>query len=63
MDDIKKAVMDLNAGWYNVVCATMKLDPATFQLAQGTLGLQSSELERFVPDVGRSAAALCGQLL
>jgi hypothetical protein len=43
MVDITKAVMDLNAGWYNVVADAMKLDKSTFQLAQGTLGLQSAD--------------------
>lgn len=43
MVDVTKAVTDLNAGWYNVVKTALKLDKATFQLAQGTLGLQSSD--------------------
>ncbi|WP_456787719.1 hypothetical protein [Cellulomonas sp. P5_C5] len=34
---------DLNAGWYNVVAQALDLDPTTFQLAQGTLGLQTSD--------------------
>lgn len=53
--------MDLNAGWYNVVAEAMKLDLKTFQLAQGTLSLQT--LERSVSDVGcRSAAGGNGLL-
>src|SRR5258708_1359399 len=42
-NDNIKAVTDLNAGWYNIVSKAMGLDPTTFQLAQGTLGLQSSD--------------------
>ena len=33
----------LNYGWRNYLSAMMGLDPATFQLAQGTLGLQTSD--------------------
>lgn len=39
----RKIVEDLNAGWYNVISGAMGLDPTTFQLAQGTLGLQTSD--------------------
>lgn len=41
--DTQAAVTSLNAGWYNVVAQACDLDPATFQLAQGTLGLQTSD--------------------
>lgn len=41
--DVSKTVTELNAGWYNVVNQALSLDPATFQLAQGTLGLQTSD--------------------
>lgn len=34
-------VQQLNAGWRNYVCDAMKLSRDTFQLAQGTLGLQT----------------------
>jgi len=36
-------VIELNAGWYNEVSKAMSLDPSTFLLAQGTLGLQTSD--------------------
>jgi hypothetical protein len=36
-------VNDLNAGWRNQVAKAMGMDPNTFQLAQGTLGLQTSD--------------------
>jgi hypothetical protein len=39
---VEKQITDLNAGWYNVVCSALKLDPSTFVMAQGTLGLQTS---------------------
>jgi|SRR5271166_5514036 len=41
--DLTKQLIDLNAGWYNVVAEALKLDPATFMLAQGTLGLQTAD--------------------
>ncbi len=41
--DVQSTVIDLNAGWYNVVRQALNLDAATFQLAQGTLGLQTSD--------------------
>ncbi|MFV0308369.1 MAG: hypothetical protein ACK5OX_11560 [Desertimonas sp.] len=40
---IDQQITELNAGWYNHVSSVMNLDPATFQLAQGTLGLQTSD--------------------
>ncbi len=40
---VKDQVTKLNAGWYNVVTGALGLDPTTFQLAQGTLGLQTSD--------------------
>lgn len=43
MVDISQQVTDLNAGWYNVVTSAMGIDPTNFQLAQGTLGLQSAD--------------------
>lgn len=43
MVDISKQVTDLNAGWYNVVTKAMGIDQTNFQLAQGTLGLQSAD--------------------
>ncbi|WP_174945251.1 hypothetical protein [Burkholderia contaminans] len=43
MTDISKQVMDLNAGWYNVVRQALNLDENTFQLAQGTLALASTD--------------------
>lgn len=39
---VEKQITDLNTGWYNVVSSALKLDPSTFVLAQGTLGLQTS---------------------
>ncbi len=41
--DITNTITDLNAGWYNIVTDRMKLDKSTFQLAQGTVGLQSTD--------------------
>ena len=41
--DTKKIVENLNAGWYNVVANALHLDPQHFQLAQGTLGLQTAD--------------------
>jgi hypothetical protein len=43
MVDLSTQVTDLNAGWYNTVTKAMGIDPTTFQLAQGTLGLQTSD--------------------
>lgn len=39
----KAVVTDLNAGWYNVVSSAMQITDPTFQLAQGTLGLQTTD--------------------
>jgi hypothetical protein len=39
----QQTVTDLNAGWRNVVVKALGLDPNTFQLAQGTLGLQTTD--------------------
>ncbi|MGZ3812807.1 MAG: hypothetical protein ACXVB0_00135 [Mucilaginibacter sp.] len=39
----QKIVQDLNAGWSNYISNQMKLDKNSFQLAQGTLGLQTSD--------------------
>jgi hypothetical protein len=36
-------VEDLNAGWRNFIAQEMGMNPDTFQLAQGTLGLQTSD--------------------
>ncbi|MGA2537940.1 MAG: hypothetical protein ABSF53_18140 [Terracidiphilus sp.] len=41
--DTKAVVTDLNAGWYNVVNQAMQITDPTFQLAQGTLGLQATD--------------------
>jgi hypothetical protein len=41
--DTAQIVQKLNAGWRNCVCDAMKLDRNTFQLAQGTLGLQTTD--------------------
>ncbi len=40
---VKDQITKMNAGWYNVVTGALSLDPTTFQLAQGTLGLQTSD--------------------
>lgn len=40
--DTDSIVRDLNAGWRNYVCDAMNLDRHTFQLAQGSLGLQTT---------------------
>ena len=39
---VQDQITKLNAGWYNVVSNAMGLDPTTFLLAQGTLGLQTT---------------------
>ncbi len=36
-------VQALNAGWRNYLCEAMNLEPNKFQLAQGTLGLQTTD--------------------
>lgn len=43
MTNVQKEIMDMNAGWYNVVSNALNLNPKTFRLAQGTLGLQTSD--------------------
>ena len=39
----EKIVTDLNAGWYNKVTEAMSITDPNFQLAQGTLGLQTND--------------------
>ena len=39
----QKLVQNLNAGWANYISGLMGLDKGSFQLAQGTLGLQTSD--------------------
>jgi len=41
--DTAKKVQDLNAGWRNFISDQMGMDRNTFQLAQGSLGLQTSD--------------------
>jgi hypothetical protein len=41
--DTNQIVQDLNAKWRNYLNEQMNLDPDTFQLAQGCLGLQTSD--------------------
>lgn len=41
--DTKAIVTNLNAGWYNAVTQAMGISDPNFQLAQGTLGLQTSD--------------------
>lgn len=41
--DTDQIVRDLNAKWRNYLSSQMNLDPSTFQLAQGCLGLQTSD--------------------
>lgn len=41
--DTDQIVQDLNAKWRNYICDAMGLDRDTFQLAQGSLGLQTSD--------------------
>ena len=41
--DTKTIVTDLNAGWYNAVNQALQITDPTFQLAQGTLGLQTTD--------------------
>jgi|GEM_PF-2092008 len=43
MTDVQTQVTDMNAGWYNYLTNLMNLDPTTFMLAQGGLGLQTSD--------------------
>lgn len=42
-EDVTKIVNDLNAGWRNQIALQLGMDSQTFQLAQGTLGLQTSD--------------------
>jgi hypothetical protein len=41
--DTVQVVQKLNAGWRNYIRDLLTLDPNTFQLAQGTLGLQTAD--------------------
>jgi hypothetical protein len=41
--DTSEKITDLNAGWYNVVTQALNLNPMTFMLAQGSLGLDTSD--------------------
>jgi hypothetical protein len=41
--DVVAKINDLNAGWRNEVARCLKMEKDTFQLAQGTLGLQSAD--------------------
>lgn len=41
--EVSEKVKQLNAGWRNCVAKALGMDPATFQLAQGTLGLQTED--------------------
>lgn len=41
--DVQQTVMDLNAGWYNVVKQALNISEPSFLLAQGNLGLQTSD--------------------
>ena len=57
--DVQKTVTDLNAGWYNAVSSALNIQDPSFLLAQGTLGLQttdSSGLFRMSDTVPPSAA-------
>lgn len=42
-NSVEAQVTALNAGWYNVVTQAMGISDPNFQLAQGTLGLQTSD--------------------
>ncbi|WP_322890870.1 MULTISPECIES: hypothetical protein [unclassified Yoonia] len=42
-ESVAAQINDLNAGWRNQVASAMGMDPKTFQLAQGTLGLQTTD--------------------
>lgn len=41
--DVQAIVNNLNAGWYNEVTKQLQVTDPNFQLAQGTLGLQTSD--------------------
>lgn len=57
MIDITKQVMELNAGWYNVVAQAMRLDTKTFSVGTGDARVADQRFEWSVPDVGRGTAA------
>lgn len=40
---VQEVINDLNAGWRNEVVRALGMDSNTFQMAQGTLGLQSAD--------------------
>lgn len=42
-EDVAEIVTSLNAGWRNKVAEQLGMDTQTFQLAQGSLGLQTSD--------------------
>ncbi|MGC9368766.1 MAG: hypothetical protein ACP5DX_04405 [Paracoccaceae bacterium] len=42
-DHVRQVIDTMNAGWRNVVAQAMGMDPNTFQMAQGNLGLQSDD--------------------
>ena len=41
--DVQNIVTDLNAGWYNEVSKALNIQDPSFLLAQGTLGLQTTD--------------------
>ena len=41
--DVQQRVEDMNVGWRNYLTQAMGMDTDTFQVAQGTLGLQTSD--------------------
>jgi hypothetical protein len=41
--DVENRITELDAGWYNQICKAISVDPATFLLAQGTLGLSGTD--------------------
>ena len=40
---VQQKINDMNAGWRNEIATVLGMDKKTFQLAQGTLGLQGSD--------------------
>jgi hypothetical protein len=42
-DSVAAQINNLNAGWRNEVASKLGMDPKTFQLAQGNLGLQTAD--------------------
>lgn len=40
---VQQQINNMNAGWRNEIATVLGMDKATFQLAQGTLGLQGSD--------------------